>query len=229
MGNETPLAVAITGGTSAGKTTLARALAEEIADLRPVLLHQDAYFRDWSHLPPEEREARITANHPDAVLWEELVAHVRALRQRQPIEQPVPGTRSAARGDALRRLEPGEVILVEGHLLLCHEELRSLMDLKLFLDVPAEERLLRRIHRDVTEREGNLSWVLGWLRRDVLPNHPIYTEPTRHHADLIIPWATYNLLAVRLIASGIRGLLAERRQPPSLAPLGLVPGDATDV
>jgi uridine kinase len=206
-----PLTVAITGGTSAGKTTLARALVAEIADLRPVLLNQDAYFRDWSHLPPEEREARITANHPDAVLWDALVADVRALRERRSIEQPVPGTRSAARGDAPRQVEPGDVILVEGHLLLCHEELRALMDLKLFIDVPVEERLLRRIHRDVTEREGDLTWVLGWLRRDVLPNHPIHTEPTRHLADLVIPYATYNPLALRLILAGIRALASSDR------------------
>jgi uridine kinase len=210
MSHHAPLTVAITGGTSAGKTTLARALVEELADLQPVLLHQDAYFRDWSHLPPEEREARITANHPDAVLWDALVAQVRRLRERQPIEEPVPGTRAGARADGARQVAPSELVLVEGHLLLCHEELRSLMDLKLFLDVPSEERLLRRIGRDVTERGGDLQWVIGWLRRDVLPNHPRHTEPSRHHADLIIPYASFNPLALRFLAAGLRALLAER-------------------
>src|SRR5688572_30396097 len=99
MSERTPLAVAIAGGTSAGKTTLARALVETIADLRPVLLNQDAYFRDWSHLPDAEREARITANHPDAVLWDALVADVRSLKARRPITTPIPGTRAAARSD----------------------------------------------------------------------------------------------------------------------------------
>lgn len=216
MSEHAPLTVAISGGTSAGKTTLARALVEQLADLQPVLLHQDAYFRDWSHLPPEEREARITANHPDAVLWDALVAQVRRLRERQPIEEPVPGTRAGARAEGTQRVEPGEVILVEGHLLLCHEELRSLMDLKLFLDVPSEERLLRRIRRDV-ERGSDLEWVIGWLRRDVLPNHPRHTEPSRQHADLIIPYATFNPLAVRLLTAGIRALLAERRQLAGIA------------
>jgi uridine kinase len=209
MSQRAPLTVAITGGTSAGKTTLAHALVEQLADLHPVLLHQDAYFRDWSHLPPEEREARITANHPDAVLWDALAAQVRRLRERQPIEEPVPGTRAGARGGDTRQVAPGEVILVEGHLLLCHEELRSLMDLKLFLDVPSEERLLRRIRRDV-ERGSDLEWVIGWLRRDVLPNHPRHTEPSRQHADLVIPYTTFNPLALRLIAAGIRALLDER-------------------
>jgi uridine kinase len=207
MSERTPLAVAIAGGTSAGKTTLARALVEAIADLRPVLLHQDAYFRDWSHLPTEEREARITANHPDAVLWDALTADVRALKVRRPIATPMPGTRAAARGEAPRPIEPGEVVLIEGHLLLCHEEFRSLMDLKVFLDVPRDERLLRRIHRDVTERGGDLTWVLGWLRRDVLPNQPHYSEPGRDVADLVLPYAAYNPLAPRLIAAGIRELL----------------------
>jgi uridine kinase len=205
----TPLTVAISGGTSAGKTTLARALVEELQDLQPVLLHQDAYFRDWSHLPEEEREAKITANHPDAVLWEELVAQVRRLRERQAVEEPVPGTRAAKRADAARRIEPSELVLVEGHLLLCHDELRSLMDLKLFLEVPGEERLLRRVRRDVVERSGDLEWVIGWLRRDVLPNHPVHTEPTRQHADLIVPYTRHNPLALRMLAAGIRALLAE--------------------
>jgi uridine kinase len=208
MSQRTPLTVAITGGTSAGKTTLARALVDQLADLHPVLLHQDAYFRDWSHLPPEERESRITANHPDAVLWDALVAQVQRLRERQPIEEPVSGTRAGARGEGTRQVAPGEVILVEGHLLLCHEELRSLMDLKLFLDVPSEERLLRRIRRDV-ERGSDLEWVIGWLRRDVLPNHPRHTEPSRQHADLIIPYTTFNPLALRLLTAGIRALLTE--------------------
>jgi uridine kinase len=206
----TPLTVAISGGTSAGKTTLARALADELADLQPILLHQDAYFRDWSHLPEEEREAKITANHPDAVLWDQLVAQVRRLRERQPITEPVPGTRAAKRPEEGRRIEPSELILVEGHLLLCHDELRSLMDLKLFLDVPVEERLLRRISRDVTQRSGDLEWVIGWLRRDVLPNHPVHTEPSRRHADLIVPYTRADSLALPMLAAGIRALLAEQ-------------------
>lgn len=207
MAERVPLVVAIAGGTSAGKTTLARALVEALADSRPVLLHQDTYFRDWSHLPTEEREARITANHPDAVLWDALVADVRALKEGRAIDTPIPGTRGAARGDGARQIAPGEVILVEGHLLLCHEELRSLMDLKIFLDVPRDERLLRRIHRDVTEHGGDLTWVLGWLRRDVLPNQPHFSEPGRDLADLVLPYATYNPLALRLLVAGIRDLL----------------------
>jgi uridine kinase len=186
---------------------LARALIEALADLQPVLLHQDAYFRDWSHLPADEREARITANHPDAVLWDALIADVRALKEGRAITLPIPGTRSASRGEESRRVEPAAVILVEGHLLLCHAELRDLMDLKIFLDVPRDERLLRRIHRDVTERGGDLTWVLGWLRRDVLPNQPHYSEPGRDLADMVLPYAAYNPLALRLIAAGIRDLL----------------------
>jgi uridine kinase len=83
------------------------------------------------------------------------------------------------------------------------------MDLKVFLDVPRDERLLRRIHRDVTERGGDLTWVLGWLRRDVLPNQPHYSEPARDLADLVLPYAAYNPLALRLIAAGIRDLMRE--------------------
>src|SRR5207248_2609752 len=117
------------------------------------------YFRDWSELPPEEREEANTANRHDAVRWPALVEHVRLLRAGQPAPDPVEGTRAHARGDAPTQLSATHLVLAEGHLILWNEELRSLMDLKLFLDVPVDERVLRRVTRDV-QRGGNLDGVV---------------------------------------------------------------------
>src|SRR5438876_4091999 len=199
--------VGISGGSASGKSTLAAALASRLASVRPVVLNQDAYFRDWSALPPEEREARMTANHPEAVLWQELVAHVAQLRQGIAVSTPVPGTRAAARGDQAAPLGPTRLLIVEGHLILGEPPLRPLLDLKLFLDVPPDERVLRRMFREAIERGGDLERAIAWYRHDVLPHYRLHTEPTRQFADLVLPWTEAREEIIDLIAAGIRSRL----------------------
>ena len=195
--------VGISGGSASGKSTLAAALAARLAAVDPVVLNQDAYFRDWSVLPPAEREARMTANHPEAVLWPELVAHVTQLRQGVAVRGPVPGTRGAARGDAGASIGPTRLLIVEGHLILGEPTLRPLLDLKLFLDVPPDERVLRRMFREAIERGGDLERAIAWYRHDVLPHYRLHTEPTRQFADLILPWTEAHEEVIDLLAAGI--------------------------
>lgn len=194
------------GGSCSGKTTFARSLAERIADLNPITLNQDAYFQDWSVYPEDERERLRTANHPDAVNWDALLGHIRSLAAREEIVTPPDGTGAAARGRPKETVRPSDVVIVEGHLIYVNEELRDLMTLKLFLDVDAHERVLRRMMRDAG-RNGDLEKAVAWYRRDVIPNYPIYTEPCRRYADMIVPYFHDNGLAVRLVATGIRDLL----------------------
>lgn len=208
------LVVGISGMSGTGKTTFARALCAQLDDLRPVLLHQDRYFTDWSSYPPEERERLRTANRPDAVNWDALAAHLSGLRQGQPVTDPAPGTGAFARGEPPRTIEPSAVILVEGHLLFWDARVRELCDLKLFLETEPDERVLRRVVRDVIERGRPLEQVVAWYRRDVLPNYPTYTAPTRRYADLIIPHDSHNPRAVEVVAAGIRALIAGRRAGP---------------
>ena len=207
-----PITVGIMGGSASGKTTFATALAEQLADFSPITLHQDSYFRDWSEYPPQEREKVVTANHPDAVQWGVLIADVEKLRSRDPIETPTPGTRAAHRGDEKKVTQPSDVVIVEGHLIFWNEHLRELMDIKLFLDVDAHERLLRRMLRDVGKSGGNLEGAINWYRRDVLPNFPIYTEPCKKYADLIIPFLNDNPVALHTVAAGIRTQLSDRNE-----------------
>lgn len=199
-----PVTIGITGGSASGKTTFAKALAEKLSPFSPVILHQDSYFRDWSSYPEEVREKLVTANHPDAVCWEALIDHIKQLITRQPIETPASGTRAAARSDERTTIQPKDVIIVEGHLILWDEALRDLMDVKLFIDVDPHERVLRRLLRDVGERSGNLKRSVAWYRRDVIPNFSIYTEPCKQYADLIIPYQHENLVALQMIAAGIQ-------------------------
>ena len=209
--NFKPVTVGISGGSASGKTTLATALAEELKEFSPVILHQDYYFRDWSEYPPEEREKVITANHPDAVQWEALLGHIRQLIARQPIETPPEGTRAFARGDAPATIQPSDLIIVEGHLILWEAALRDLMDVKLFVDVEPHERVLRRLLRDVAQRGGDLERAVAWYRRDVIPNFSVYTEPCKGYADLVVPFLDENPVALQTIVAGLRERIVNQR------------------
>ena len=209
--NFKPVTVGISGGSASGKTTLAKALEEELKEFSPVILHQDYYFRDWSEYPPEEREKVITANHPDAVRWEALLGHIRQLIARQPIETPPEGTRAFTRGDASATIQPSDLIIVEGHLILWDAALRHLMDLKLFVDVEPHERVLRRLLRDVAQRGGDLEGAVAWYRRDVIPNFSVYTEPCKAYADIVVPFLDENPVALQTLVAGLRDRIANQR------------------
>ena len=209
QGRFTPITVGIMGGSASGKTTFATALAAELKEFAPVVLNQDSYFRDWSEYSEAERERVITANHPDAVLWDALIRDIKKLRNRDMIKIPTPGTRAAQRQDEKSSIQPSDVVIVEGHLIFWSEDLRDLMDIKLFLDVDAHERVLRRMLRDVAQRGGDLEWAINWYRRDVLPNFPVYTEPCKQYADLIIPFQDENPVALHTLVAGIQMRIRE--------------------
>lgn len=202
--------VAITGGTSSGKSTLTRALSahlQETGGPSHVVLGQDTYFRDFLDVPEAEREAARTANRPDAVLWAALVEHLEALKRGEPVQHPVPGTRAYQRGDGQTALGPAQVVLLEGHLLLVDERVRALADLKVFVDCDVEVRVLRRIGRDTSRSPDALQRSLEWYWRDVLPNNQRYTQMQRAHADVILPNDRTNPLHAPLLAACIRALL----------------------
>lgn len=201
-----PIVIGVSGGSAAGKTTFTDILSDRLADFGPVVLNQDSYFRDWSALPEDEIER--TANHPLAVLWEPLIAHVKCLRERQAIEMPPPGTRAFRRGDDSQKVVPERLIIVEGHLIFSQEVLRALLDIKLFLDVDTHERVLRRMLRN-TSSGMSLEDAVAWYRRDVVPNYRVYTEPTRAYADLIVPFEGDVQVGVDVVANGIRRMIVD--------------------
>lgn len=205
-----PVLVAITGGTSSGKTTLTQALGDYLAGCRTVVLNQDAYFRDFLDVPEAEREGARTANRPDAVNWSALRSQLAALKRGETITHPAPETRAGARGEPPTLFGPADVILLEGHLVLVDEQVRQLADLKVFVDCDLEVRVLRRIERDTSRANATLERSLAWYRRDVLPNNQRYTNLQRTYADLIIPHERPNPLAARLLAACIRDLQQRR-------------------
>lgn len=199
--------VGIGGGSAAGKTTFAQALVEALQPMEIVTLNQDRYFRDWEDVPEAEREAQRTTNHPRAVLWEVLTEHVQKLKSGEDITVPIPGTRAMKRGETPTRISSCPLILVEGHLILGHEPLRALMDVKVFLDVDTHERVLRRMLRDTSRGNMDLEAAVAWYRRDVIPNFSVHTEPTRQFADVIVPFEGEVERAIEVIAQGIKGMI----------------------
>lgn len=204
------LCVGVTGGSGAGKSTFAGLLAEQLAALRPVILHQDRYFRDWLDVPEEERAARRTVNHPDGMVWPAFLERFEALRHGQAVAEPAPGTRAGQRSSAVAVLQPSAVLIVEGLFALWRPELREWLDLRLYLDAPDDERVIRRFLRDARERGGDLERSAAWYRQDVQPNFAVYTESSRRYADLVIPWREKNMIAVTAVADWITSELARR-------------------
>ncbi|HSN56686.1 MAG TPA: uridine kinase [Candidatus Sulfomarinibacteraceae bacterium] len=204
-----PLVIGVAGGTGSGKTTVAEALVGRVGAERIVSVHQDRYYRDLSHLDPAAR-AGHNFDHPDAIEEELLVAHLRELRAGRAAPLPVYDFTRHLRTAEVHWVEPRPVILVEGILVLAVAPVRSLLDVKLFVDTDADLRLLRRLGRDLAERGRTLESVVEQYLATVRPMHLEFVEPSKRHADLVIPEGGHNTVALDLIVSHIRARLDGR-------------------
>lgn len=177
-----PILVCFAGGSASGKSTITAALAESLSHRSIAVVNTDHYFRDWS----TDDELR-SANRPDAVLWPALVADLERLLAGEQIELPAAGTRAAARGADPWNIQASDVIVLEGLLTLWSDELRSRCDLAVYVDAPDDERVLRRINRDIAQRGATVESATTWYRHDVRPSFHRFTEPSKWKADLIVP------------------------------------------
>jgi uridine kinase len=177
-----PVLVCFAGGSASGKSTITAALAERLAGRSLAIINTDHYFRDWT----ADEELR-SANRPDAVLWPALIADLDRLMAGQPVELPAAGTRSAARGSEPWRIEARDLVMIEGLLTLWSDELRARCDLAVYVDAPGDERVLRRINRDIAQRGATVESATAWYRHDVRPSFARFTEPSKWRADLIVP------------------------------------------
>jgi uridine kinase len=199
----------IAGGTGSGKTTVAHNLIAGLPAGSAVLIDHDAYYRDRSGMPPEER-LRINYDHPDAIETEFLEAHLVALRAGSAIEMPQYDFREHARRRETRRVEPAPVIVVEGILVLADERLRAQMDLKIFVDTDADIRLMRRMRRDMEQRGRTFAQVREQYTDTVRPMHLAFVEPSKRFADLILPEGGENQPALDAILGRLRQTLPAR-------------------
>ena len=201
------LVIGIAGGTASGKTTLMRNLIADCEDEVTVLSH-DNYYKRHDELSYEER-CKLNYDEPDAFDTSLMVYHLDQLRHGYPIECPVYDFTVHNRSDETVRLEPPRVIIVEGILIFENEELRNLMDIKIFVDTDADIRLCRRIKRDVNKRGRSLESVLTQYQQTVKPMHERYVEPSKKYADLVVPEGGKNLVALSMITGHIRHYLDE--------------------
>ena len=195
--------IGIAGGTGSGKTTVVRKIIESLPQGEVVLLPQDSYYKDSSHVPDDQKQ-NINFDHPDAFDWPLLSQQVALLRQGKAIEQPTYSYLTCSRLPETIHLEPREVIIIEGILALCDPELRAMMDLKVFVDADPDERLIRVIQRDVVERGRTAEAVMERYTRVLKPMHLQFIEPCKRYADLIVPEGGSNQVAIDILTMYIK-------------------------
>jgi uridine kinase len=206
-----PVIIGVAGGSGSGKTTVAERVREAAPGKTVAILHHDSYYRDNSHVAPEQRE-RINYDHPQAFETELLVRHLGDLRTGVAVDVPIYDYATHSRTGAVRRVQPADIVFVEGILVLENAELRALMDIRLYVDVDDDERLIRRLSRDIAERGRTLDSVVRQYREVVRPMHLQFVEPSKRHAHLIIPEGGHNRVAIDLITTKIHEIIRMRQQ-----------------
>jgi uridine kinase len=199
-----PLFIGLAGGSGSGKTTIAEEVVDRLEG-RVALVHHDAYYRNMVELTFDER-TRVNYDHPSSLETELLVKHLESLRSGVAIEHPVYDFASHLRSSETVRMEPARVVIVEGILVLSDAQLRSELDLKIFVDTDPDLRLARRLERDISERGRSVESVITQYFATVRPMHLEFVEPSRRYADLIIPEG-YNPAAVATVVELIRSRL----------------------
>ncbi len=203
-----PIVIGVTGGSGSGKTSVSRAIFEKFSDLSILLLEQDYYYKDQSHLPFEER-LKTNYDHPFAFDNDRFISDLEDLIHYKSIEQPVYDYANHTRSDQVIPRDPKEVIIVEGILILEDERLRNLMDIKVYVDTDDDIRIIRRIKRDIEERGRTLDSVIDQYLSVVKPMHHQFIEPTKKFADIIIPEGGKNQVAIDLMTTKIASILQE--------------------
>jgi uridine kinase len=201
--------IGIAGGTGSGKTTVALRVREASPGKTIRIIHHDSYYHDNSHLPLAER-AKINYDHPNAFDTPLLVEHLKNIRRKQIVEVPLYDYTIHSRQQETKRIEPADIIFVEGILVLENEELRELMDIRLYVDVDPDERFIRRLRRDTAERGRTVESVIEQYQQVVRPMHQQFVEPSKRHAHIIIPEGGHNKVAIDLIATKIADIIRER-------------------
>jgi uridine kinase len=193
----------IAGGSGSGKSTVARGVAQALGHSSVVLLDMDAYYRNLTHLSAEERR-RVNWDHPDSLDMALFADHLSALASGKAISKPIYDFVTHARRDESDEIAPRDVIIADGILLLVEPRVRDLCDIKVFVDADADLRLLRRIHRDMRERGRPLDEIVDQYLTTVRPMHLEFVEPSKRHADIIVPMGGHNEVAIEMIVARIQ-------------------------
>ncbi|MGA1225740.1 MAG: uridine kinase [Tamlana sp.] len=200
------LIIGIAGGTGCGKTTVVNQILNELPEGEVGILSQDSYYQDTTHLSYDER-VKINFDHPRSIDFDLLEAHLKELKKGNPIHQPVYSFVKHNRTGNTILTHPRKVMIVEGILILTNAELRKMFDIKIFVHADSDERLIRRLKRDISERGRDLNEVLSRYQSTLKPMHNQFIEPMKEYADIIIPNNHYNTVAIDIVKTIINDKL----------------------
>lgn len=195
--------IGICGGTGSGKTTIARAIVQTVGRERVVLVEQDAYYRNLADMPLDERR-QANFDHPDAIDSDMLVNHIMRLKQGLPVEMPLYDFVTHTRSEKIETIEPKPVVIVEGILIFAEPRVLDLLDIRIFVDTPDDVRLMRRLKRDINERGRTFERTLEQYERTIRPMHFEFVEPSKRHADIIIPEGSNTGITIECLCSMVR-------------------------
>lgn len=206
--------IGICGGTGSGKTTIARKIVEAVGRERVVLVEQDSYYRNLADMPLDERH-QANFDHPDSIDSDMLVGHLMRLKQGLTVEMPLYDFKSHTRSDQIEIIPPKPVVIVEGILIFAEPRVLDLLDMRVFVDTPDDIRFIRRLRRDIAERGRTVDSVIDQYYRTVRPMHFEFVEPSKRHADIILPEGSNTGISVELLCSLVREKLIEERSAPA--------------
>ena len=206
-----PVVIGVAGGSGSGKTSVTRSICQRFTDKTILVIEQDYYYKDQTHLPMEER-LNTNYDHPLAFDNDLLINHLHQLLDHKAVEKPVYDYKIHTRSAQVIPVEPKEVIIVEGILILDDPRLVELMDIKVFVDTDADLRIIRRLLRDIKERGRNLDSVIDQYINNVRPSHLQFIEPTKRYADIIIPEGGKNHVAIDIMATKIENILSKNKK-----------------
>ncbi|KQL53460.1 uridine kinase [Heyndrickxia shackletonii] len=204
-----PAVIGVAGGSGSGKTSVTNAIYDQFKGHSILVLEQDYYYKDQSHLPFEDR-LKTNYDHPLAFDNDLLIEHIQKLLNYESIEKPVYDYTRHTRSDKKIHVEAKDVIILEGILVLEDERLRNLMDIKLFVDTDADLRIIRRLLRDIEDRGRTMDSVIDQYINVVRPMHNQFIEPTKRYADVIIPEGGQNVVAIDLVNTKIQTILEQK-------------------
>ncbi|NGP88188.1 uridine kinase [Fodinibius halophilus] len=204
-----PLIIGVAGGSGSGKTTVVKHIIEAVGEENILLLQHDSYYRDLKHLPFEER-TKHNFDHPSSLETELMIRHLKALKEGYQVEVPIYDFTKHIRKEKTNLVEPKKIILIDGILIFTEKELRNQMNIKLYVDTDDDIRLLRRIQRDIVERDRKLENVLSQYQKFVRPMHLEFVEPTKRYADIIIPRGGENQVALDMVNALIHDRLKNK-------------------